>query len=519
MTNPLLKWGRALGLIAVAAILPTSTAAHDKAAQPESPDVPWFGVVEPQAAPGYADELGAGWGRVRFHWGYVQPEGPDQWIEAELTEVELDRELAAGRQMVGLLIGVPEWAQDSQGLPSGLFLAPDDPGNLWAAYVREAVTRYAGRIDHWIIWNEPDIWDASHPAYSWPGTVDDYVQLLRVSYLTAKGANPDAVIHLAAVSHWWDVENNRDLYFPRLLDAILAQPDAAEHDAFYDVATMHLYFDPASVYEVLEEYRGYQAERGLDKPIWLVETNAAPSQDPAWPVPEPTFTVSLLEQAAYQPQALALARAAGAERVEIYKLIDTEGDLTANPEPFGLVRADGSPRPAFTTARTAARLLADADQIAWNERGIVAQVVAQTPDTTVRMLWSRVPEPKVATIPALSDRATLVDMWGNEADLIPAGGVYRIGLYAGECQQTTGDYCMIGGPPVTIIEHAQVADELPGIQAVEAMPPLHTQTGDRPGGVGRWLGIGAAVVLLMAFEVVLRRRLFGGRRSVDESEE
>jgi hypothetical protein len=46
---------------------------------------------------------------------------------------------------------------------------------------------------------------------------------------------------------------------------------------------------------------------------------------------------------------LASALSAGAERVAIYKLKDTEDDRQANPEPFGLVRLDDTRRPAFTT--------------------------------------------------------------------------------------------------------------------------------------------------------------------------
>lgn len=482
----------------------------------EQEPIPWFGAVEPHDAPAYAAELGVGWGRARFHWAYIQPDGPDQWIEAELSSAELERERSAGREVVGLLIGVPEWAQDEDGLPDGLYLSPDDTDNLWAVFVREAVSRYAGRIDHWIIWNEPDIWDASHPAYSWPGTMEDYVQLLRVSYLVARAANPSAVIHLAAVSHWWDVDNDRELYFPRLLDAIIAQPDAAEHDYFYDVASMHLYFSPASVYEVLTEYEGYQSERGLDKPFWLVETNAAPSQDPARPVIDPAFRVSLLEQAAFQPQVLALALAADAERIGIYKMIDTEGDIAANPEPFGLIRADGSPRPAFSTARVAASLLDGAQRITWNEQGLVAQVVVERPGEVVRILWARVPEPQVATIPALADAATLVDMWGNRAPLEPVGGLYRVGTYAGECQQTTGDYCMIGGPPIYLVEEATVSGDLPAVQAVEPMLPLSSQGERLSGGPGRWIGIAFVIVLLMVFELLVRRQFMARHVSANE---
>jgi hypothetical protein len=89
------------------------------------------------------------------------------------------------------------------------------------------------------------------------------------------------------------------------------------------------------------------ANHGIWKPIWLMETNAPPINDPTWPVPNWTLSVTLDEQAAFMPQVLASALAAGAERIAIYKLKDTADDRAANPEPFGLIRADGSRRPAY----------------------------------------------------------------------------------------------------------------------------------------------------------------------------
>ena len=94
------------------------------------------------------------------------------------------------------------------------------------------------------------------------------------------------------------------------------------------------------------------------KPVWLVETDAPPIDDPAWPVLNWTCQVTQQEQAAFIPQALAVGLAGGAQRIAIYKMQDTTGDVAANPEPFGLVRMDGSRRPAFTTYQVAVQYLA-----------------------------------------------------------------------------------------------------------------------------------------------------------------
>ncbi|MFQ5814860.1 MAG: hypothetical protein ACE5I2_16905, partial [Anaerolineae bacterium] len=124
----------------------------------EPPD-PRFGAVEAYDAPDQATLAGVGWERVIFWWYQLQPNGPEDWNGQYFPDEILDRERAQGREVVGLLNNTPHWATDGdplRGVPRGLYLPHDDPNNLWAAFVRRVVSHYAGRIDHWIIWNEPD---------------------------------------------------------------------------------------------------------------------------------------------------------------------------------------------------------------------------------------------------------------------------------------------------------------------------------------------------------------------------
>src|SRR3990172_6214108 len=72
-----------------------------------------FGIVEAYEVPLAAEEAGAGWERVRLNWADLQPDGPGQgWRFQDWTEAQLVRERAEGREIVGLLIGVPAWARD-----------------------------------------------------------------------------------------------------------------------------------------------------------------------------------------------------------------------------------------------------------------------------------------------------------------------------------------------------------------------------------------------------------------------
>ena len=445
--------------------------------QPESPDTSWrFGVVESYESPSHAARLGVGWTRVPFHWAKVQPGGSSDW-EPEISQEALESEIAAGRMVVGLLIGIPEWAQADDGLPEGLWLAHDDPANTWAEYVRRAASTFAGSIDHWVIWNEPDIQE-TEIAHTWDGTVADFAQLQRVAYLAAKEANPEAIVHLPAFTYWADYYAETEQYMARLLDEIMRDPEADEHNHYFDVATAHLYFQPGQIYDLLGFFTDIMRERGLTQPIWLVETNAPLKDDPDWPVEDWTLSVTQVEQASFMPQALALGLAAGAERIAVYKLKDTEGDKAANPEPFGLVRLDGSERMAFATYRLAVDYLDEA--VRWDEVGQIRvdQIKDDGSGQSTTVVFSRLPEWLQAEVPATAEMATLVDMWGTKKVITPTNGLYTVDLAPASCSHSIGDYCMIGGYTSYLVQEAEVMlpTETPTASPSLTKTPATTQT-------------------------------------------
>jgi hypothetical protein len=454
-------------LIAVPSSQPTQAAGPDYR----------FGVIESYDAPWEASALGAGWTRVTFRWNEIQPDSPDQW-NLPITDEQLNLELAQGRQVVGLVTNAPMWATDIErgvGVPNGLYLGHNDPNNQWATFLRTLVSRYAGRIDHWIIWNEPDIWDTYHQ--SWGGTVEDYAQLLRVSYGAVKETNPNGVIHLAAITHWWDANYGRELFMHRLLQVLLNDPNAANYNYYFDVATFHVYFQPENVYDLTSFYYNMLRGYGLTQPIWIVETNAAPSNDPARPVPGAQFNVSLEDQSAFIIQSFALGIAAGAQRIAVYKMIDTERDLEANPEPFGLVRTDGTRRPAFTAYQVATTYMAGFRSGQWVQRDDASVVVIDRGGQTTSVAWSRTPAPQTVMLTAQTTSALLVDMWGGARLVYPERGYYTLNLpgcaYEGAC--------LIGGAPLMLVESAggdesaPPPDPAPTMPAVDA-PELPTST-------------------------------------------
>ena len=402
-----------------------------------------------------------------------------------MSDAQINGEVNSGRMVVGLLIGVPGWANDGNGLPAGLWLPYDDPNNHWANFVREAVTRYQGRINHWVIWNEPDVCDPAAPGHTWNGTVRDFFQLLRIAYVTAKQVNPNTVIHLGAMTYFWDLQCGQEQYMTRLLREITADPDAAANNYYFDVATAHLYFQPNTVYDITQAFYGMMGAFGIWKPIWLVETNAPPINDPSWPVSNWTLSVTQDEQAAFIPQALASALAAGAQRIAIYKLKDTPEDVTANPEPFGLIRMDGSRRPAFNTYRIATRYLAGMTGVSrerWNE---VGQIRLEQEGKTTTVLFARLPAPQQVQVAATAPTALLVDMWGNQRTITAREGFFIVELPGALCTQPIGDSCMIGGSTFYLVQSTAGGPPHP--------PPLGSS-----GGSGSTPGNGSTITATVA---------------------
>jgi polysaccharide biosynthesis protein PslG len=426
-----------------------------------------FGVIESYENPDQANALGAAWTRVRFQWAETQAGGPGTWT-ASVSDAQINNEIAAGRTVVGLLIGIPDWARENN-LPRGLNLPYTDPNNSWATFVREAVSRYNGRINNWIIWNEPDVNDPNAPGYTWGGSVQDFFQLQRTAYLVAKEVNPNVTIHLSAFTYFWNPN-----YIYDYLDVVVADPAAAENNYYFDALTAHLYFQPDSIFNIIQQFYGAVASRGIPwKPVWLVETNAPPTNDPAWPVPNWTFQVTQQEQAAFIPQVFAVGLAAGAQRIAIYKLQDTPGDVAANPEPFGLVRMDGSRRPAFTTYQVATQYLTGMQGVKREVWGYWGQIRLDQGSQATTVLFSRLPAPQVVDVVAEANTAVLVDMWGSRQTISASNGVFTVTLPGAICAQTAGDFCMIGGPVYYLVQ-ATDGVSLPAPPPVSAPPPVGT---------------------------------------------
>ncbi len=417
-----------------------------------------FGAIESFWAPQEAAELNVGWERILFYWNEIQPTGPEDWNTLHVLEEWLVEAEAHDRTVLGLLKNTPAWATDGppySGIPRGLYLDIDDPQNLWANYVRRVVDYYAPRgVHNWVIWNEPEIEQGVY-GHEFDGDVEEYLRLLQVAYLVAKERDPQAVIHLAGYSYWHD-----PAYLEEFFAELTADPAAAQNDYYFDALTLHIYFRVETVWDLVRQTDALQNSFGIDKPIWINETNAAPNIDPWWPVERPNFQVDLDQQAWFVIQAHALGFAAGADSIGVYKLIDIL--LPPGGESFGILRPDYSRRPAYLAYRTVIDLLQGFEGPVTREQ--TADYTAVTfpfPDKVVRVLWARQDQALIIAVPALTQEAKLVDFVGGAAEISAVEGNYLVELGGARCR----DACEIGGPPVFLVEQITAPVELPTIMA------------------------------------------------------
>ena len=438
------------------------TGQANRSAEDELND-PRFGIVEAFWKPEDTAELGVGWDRILFYWNEIQPTGPDDWNTLHVLEEWLHDARDGNRMVMGLLKNTPSWATDAEpfsGAPRGLYLPVDDPDNLWAGYVRKVVEYYAPfGVHHWIIWNEPEFQVGVY-GHEFSGTTRDYYQLLKVAYQVAKAHDPEAVIHLAGWSYWHDPN-----WLAQFLSVATADPEGAANNYFFDTITLHIYFRVETVEELVQETKSIQRRYGLDKPIWINETNASPNLDPLWPVERPNFQVDLEQQAWYVIQAHALGFGAESASIGIYKLLDIL--LPPGGESFGILRPDASRRPAFDAYRTTVRYLSDFTfPVGRQQEENFYSFAFQRPEGVTRILWARNATDLILRVPALADEALIVSATGQERSVDAYRGYYRIHLRGARCAPA----CDIGGPPVFIVE------ETSGRVDVEAIERIDPQT-------------------------------------------
>ncbi|HEX9115712.1 MAG TPA: hypothetical protein VGA61_06555, partial [Anaerolineae bacterium] len=134
---------------------------------PVSQNDPFFGIVQAIHDPYHAANAGAAWERLVLWWSNIQPGGPgdwksDGWFPRNLIQDDKGR----GIEPAAVVLHTPNWAANDPAagptaVPRNLNLPFDDPNNYWGQFLTRIAREYAGLVDTWILWNEPDIYGPS----------------------------------------------------------------------------------------------------------------------------------------------------------------------------------------------------------------------------------------------------------------------------------------------------------------------------------------------------------------------
>jgi hypothetical protein len=290
-----------------------------------------------------AGQAGIGW--VRFVIGYsiVNPSRGVFRYEESGFDAQVAKARQEGLRILGKLAFAAPWNTSAPpDLPPGvdpLHFPPRDYG-AWADYVFQTVSRYRDQIQHWEVWNEPDL------ASFWYGTAAQYAELLAISYDAIKRANPNAKVVLGGLALGGPPERlNRNFLTEILNDA---RYPAAQ---YFDVMNFHHYGTPDEARRRMSYVRdALRQANASDKPIWITETGY--SSDPSQQS-DPNYR-GLEGQAQWLRDMIPyLLNELRADKVFWYRLYDYPADFNQDvgARYHGLIDNQGNPKPSYLAYR------------------------------------------------------------------------------------------------------------------------------------------------------------------------
>lgn len=301
--------------------------------------------------------LGVGWIRVDVGWDDVQAKDALTYDWAK-TDAIVSAAEAHGLKVMGTLAYSPAWAR-----PLGCKSPSCEPvlNAAFATFAGKAAARYAGKIDQWEIWNEPNLKKFWQPKPS----VAKYVDMLKLTYPAIKAANQNAVGISAGLS---PAENASGNIAPR---DFLSDMYKAGAKPVFDVLGFHPYSYPApattnygwSAWSQMADQGTsvrsiMQANGDEAKKVWITEYGA-PTAGPGDSASITTYSVN--QDAGHvdeELQAYTLQAAVSAIGSQNwvggffwYSYKDLGTDTSDSENFFGLLRADGTKKPAYDVLR------------------------------------------------------------------------------------------------------------------------------------------------------------------------
>lgn len=310
--------------------------------------------------------------RLDLTWARIEPPGPPL---RDYEFGEYDREIRAirraGLKVIGLLAyGHPDYSRAGAaavaagaggGLPpfgvgAAHLYPPDDPADF-ARYAAATARHFGREVIAWEVWNEQN-----EGWRFWPPREDPaaYGRLLCAAHDALRAVDPRTPVLFGGVFYPGVTPGLPGMSGPQFVrSAYSANPDLGR---CYEILAYHPYPYPFTAPEARVPIRGSvpDARRGMLEALPIEERGSTPVwvTEVGWPTHR-AYGVSEAKQAQYLARTLALTFAQGTGVANLY----TYGD---EPDPsqgmnqeahFGVIRADGSAKPALAAVRTLHRML------------------------------------------------------------------------------------------------------------------------------------------------------------------
>lgn len=191
-------------------------------------------------------------------WGALE-KSPGSWTFEKL-DLRIANAEARGAPVLLVLSHPPAWAATRPEL-KGYGGSPSPPKDdaAWRTYVRTVVERYAGRVEAYEVWNEPNL------TQFFTGTPQELAALTASASEEIRAADPAALVVSAGFSAR---TAGSQPFFQAYVDAM--------DPATIDVLGIHIYpypgDGPESMLTMVDEFRALAEAAGLgDKPMWNTE--------------------------------------------------------------------------------------------------------------------------------------------------------------------------------------------------------------------------------------------------------
>jgi hypothetical protein len=172
---------------------------------------------------------------------------------------------------------------------------------------------------------------------------------------------------------------------------------------------MHIYSKAPDVLRISTIYKNVLASHGINKPLWLSETNVAPYDDPQARAHPDAMHETMGEQADFVVEAFAYALAAGFQRMSIFRMTDNGEDTG----PWGLLHPDGTPRPAFVAFQTAVKQFSGGSNFVLTDQPYLETLTYDRGASKVTLFWASGQASVQGVVSVIGNQIYRVDRDGN----------------------------------------------------------------------------------------------------------